>query len=158
MSLKVASMLPTLDGATEWLNGEAHHEELVNSPLLIQFWAVSCPVCKRNMPSVQAWKEMYGPLGVQFVSVHMPRMSGDTDVEKVRTAIRELGVTEPCAIDNEHKIGDRFQTSGYWPYYFLFDSAGAMRCHAPGPMGLRLAENALKRLLGLQQTQEGAEV
>lgn len=108
MSLKVGSPLPSFDGATLWLNGIACREDLVGAPVLVQFWAMSCPICKMNMPRVHEWKRQYASMGVQFISVHMPRMPADTDEEKVRTEAQELGVTEPCAIDNKHAIGDRW--------------------------------------------------
>ena len=60
------------------------------NPTLIQFWAISCPMCKHNMP----------------------RSEPDRDVEKVKVAVQELGLTGPCAIDNDHAIGSLYQTGG----------------------------------------------
>ena len=70
------------------------------------------------------------------------------DVEKVRAAMEEMGLTGPCAIDNDHTLGDRFQTGGVWPSYFLFDAQGRLRSRAAGALGLKMAENSLKRMLG----------
>ncbi len=81
----------------------------------------------------------------------MPRMEADTDVERVKTAIAEMGLTGPCAIDNDHTIGDRFQTGGVWPCYFLFDAEGKLRSRASGALGIKMAENSLKRLLELEE-------
>lgn len=58
-------------------------------------------------------------------------------------------MVEPCAIDNELMISSRYETGGVWPYYFLFDGEGRMRCRAAGTGGLRLVEDSLKRLLRL---------
>lgn len=117
-------------------------------PMLVQFWAVSCPICKINMPRLQQLTETYAAQGLRLVSVHMPRMKADMDVEKVKAAVEELGLTGPCAIDNEHILGDRFETGGVWPCYFLFDAEGKLRSRAAGALGIKMAENSLKRMLG----------
>ena len=80
----------------------------------------------------------------------MPRMEADMDIELVRSTAIEIGLAGPCAIDNDHVLGDSFQTGGVWPCYFLFDAEGKLRSRAAGAMGLVMAENSLKRLLELE--------
>ena len=109
----------------------------------MQFWAVSCPVCKINMSALLSFLETYSHEGLQLLSVHRPRMDADMDVEIVRTAASELALTGPCAIDNAHTIGDLFQTGGVWPCYFLFDAGGKLRSRAVGQLGLRSATDSL---------------
>lgn len=147
MAFRTGDAMPPLTGATEWINSSVGPQDLVGYPVLIQFWAISCPVCKMNIPALQHWQEVYGPQGLRLVSVHMPRCEADTDVEAIKRAVEEYDITGPCAVDNQHSIGESFQTGGMWPYYFLFDRQGKMRLRAAGPVGLRLAENALKRML-----------
>lgn len=148
MPLKIGSDIPLLKGATEWLTEADADSTFSGLPFLVQFWAISCPVCKINMPRLQQLVSTYAEQGLQLVSVHMPRMEADTDVEKVKAAVEELGLTGPCAIDNEHILGDRFETGGVWPCYFLFDADGKLRSRASGALGLKMAENSLKRMLG----------
>ena len=147
MPLPTGTCLPPLDGATEWLDAPVAADALQGCPTLVQFWAVSCPVCKINMPNVLSFLETYQAEGLQILSVHRPRMESDMDVELVRVAASELALTGPCAIDNAHTIGDLFQTGGIWPCYFLFDAGGKLRSHVAGNLGLKMAENSLKRLL-----------
>jgi len=147
MPLPIGTCLPPLDGATDWLDGPVATNALQGRPTLVQFWAVSCPVCKINMPSVLSFLETYQEDGLQLLSVHMPRMGADMDVDKVRAAASELALTGPCAIDNAHMVGDLFQTGGVWPCYFLFDAGGKLRSRAAGQLGLKMAENSLKRML-----------
>ena len=99
------------------------------------------------MPGLLNFLETYQDDGLQLLSVHMPRMDSDMDVQRVRTAADELTLTGPCAIDNAHTIGDLFQTGGVWPCYFLFDAEGRLRSRAAGILGLKMAENSLKRML-----------
>ena len=147
MPLPIGTCLPPLNGATEWLDVAIDTSALQGRPTLVQFWAVSCPICKINMPSLLDFLETYQEDGLQLLSVHMPRMDSDMDVQKVRTAADELALTGPCAIDNAHTIGDLFQTGGGWPCYFLFDASGKLRSRAVGQLGLKMAENSLKRML-----------
>ncbi len=103
-----------------------------------------------NMPALQQLVDKYQSKGLQLVSIHMPRMEADMNFELVRDTAIEIGLAGPCAIDNNHALGDSFQTGGVWPCYFLFDAEGNLRSRAAGTMGLTMAENSLKRLLELE--------
>jgi hypothetical protein len=155
MPLRIGAELPELTDATEWVGPSVTREELIGSPALIHFWSVSCYICKNNLPTLHTWKETYGPQGLKVVAVHMPRSEAELDVEKVKAAIVEHGITEPCAIDNEHEIGDRFQMAGLWPHYFLFDAEGKMRSRAAGDAGLKMIDTSLKRLFEATLAQAG---
>ena len=150
MSLEIGRPIPSLSGATEWIDRDVEELSSQRSAKIVQFWAISCPICKVNMPRLQEFLETYQAQGLQLISVHMPRMEADMNVEKVKAAIEELGIAGPCAIDNEHTLGDRFQTGGVWPCYFLFDAEGKLRSRASGALGLKMAENSLRRLSKLQ--------
>ncbi len=151
MLLQIGTHIPTLSSTAVWLDNPTNVDSLLGRPILFQFWAISCPVCKMNLPRLQQLTETYAAQGLQLISVHMPRMESDMDMEKVKAAVVELGLAGPCAIDNDHAIGDRFQTGGVWPTYFLFDAEGKLRSRAAGALGLKMAENSLKRLLELQE-------
>lgn len=150
MALPIGSQIPLLDGSTEWLNGTAASVDLLGFPTIIHFWAVSCPICKMNVPHLQELTQSFSERGLRLISVHMPRMEEDQDIPKVKAVVQDIGLTGPCAIDNEHIIGERFQTGGVWPCYFLFDAEGKLRSRASGALGIKMAENSLKRLLELE--------
>ena len=130
MALKIGTLLPSLTGAMEWINSAVSDGSLIGHPVLIQFWAVSCPACKVNMPRLQQIERDYASQGLQVISVHAPRGESDRDVDAVRTCMQQLGLTSPCAIDNEHVILNRFETNGYWPNYFFSMLLG--NCEAVG--------------------------
>jgi hypothetical protein len=48
----------------------------------------------------------------------------------------EMGLTEPCAVDNRQAIKQAFRTT-YVPAYFLFDRTGLLRSRTGGDVGLR---------------------
>jgi thiol-disulfide isomerase/thioredoxin len=147
MPLRRGDEMPSFGGATEWLNAETSVERLLGKPTFVMFWAVSCHICHENMPAVVEWMKQYGPRGLQFVGVHMPRQETDTDVAKVREALAESGITSPTAVDNNHVIGDRFETGGLWPYYLVFDRENKMVSRSAGHAGLGILQPAIERSL-----------
>jgi thiol-disulfide isomerase/thioredoxin len=143
--------MPALAGASEWLAGSVAEvaEELKGHPVLIHFWSVSCGMCKDNLPRVAEWREKYAPAGLRVIAIHMPRYPEDTNVEVVRTVAEENGITEPRAIDNDHKLRDAFQNDhGYVPAYYLFDDQHKLKAFAAGEYGTKVMEPALERMLG----------
>jgi thiol-disulfide isomerase/thioredoxin len=142
--------MPPLDGATEWFGAtQAHAEaESVGHPTLVHFWSASCGMCKENLPRVGQWRDEKKDQGLRVIAIHMPRYEADTDVEQVRDLISKYGISEPCAIDNEHKLRDAFQNEkGYVPAYYLFDAEGKLKSFAAGEHGLDMLKSALDRVL-----------
>jgi thiol-disulfide isomerase/thioredoxin len=146
--------MPRLEGATEWFAGTRAHAEAEASgrPTLVHFWSLSCGICKDNMARIAEWRDGLKERGLRVIAVHMPRYESDTDVEAVREAIAANSITEPCAIDNEHKLKDAFQNDqGYVPAYYLFDGEGKLRSFAAGERGLDLLKATLDRVMNAAQ-------
>lgn len=142
--------MPSLNGATEWFGcTQAHAEaEIKGRPTLVHFWASSCGICKDNLPRVGEWRDQKRDQGLRVIAIHMPRYEADTDVEVVRELIAKFNITEPCAIDNEHKLREAFQNDqGFVPAYFLFDSDGKLKSFAAGERGLDMLKSAIERVL-----------
>ena len=157
MPMRIGAEMPKLDGATEWFGGtQAHAEaEAAGRPTLVHFWSVSCGICKENMPRVAEWRDRRRAEGLRVIAVHMPRYEADTDVEAVREAISLHNITEPCAVDNEHKLRDAFQNEhGYVPAYYLFDAQGKLKSFAAGERGLDMLTSAVERLLAATAEQQ----
>jgi len=151
MPLLIGTALPSLEGASEWINGDCETASSMNAPLLVQFWSISCPACKNGMPRVMNLLSTYRNHDLGLLSIHMPRGPWDQDVDKIKAAIGEFGLTGPCAIDNDHTLGRAFQTARLWPSYFFFDAQARLRSRAAGELGLKMAENSLKRILGASE-------
>ena len=147
--------MPSLAGATEWFGATQAQAEAAaqGQPTLVHFWSTSCGVCKENMPRVAAWRDELRDKGLRVIAVHMPRYESDTDVEQVREIIAKFQITEPVAVDNEHKLRDAFQNDhGYVPAYYLFDREGKLRGFAAGERGLDMLKATLDRVMA--QTSE----
>lgn len=150
MALRIGTELPSLEGATEWVNsGEDGNQILSGSPVLVHFWSVSCGLCKDNLPKVAEIRDQRKNQGLKVIAVHMPRYPEDVNREAVLEAIEQYRITESCAIDNEHKLRDAFgNDKGYVPAYYVFDAEGKMRGFAAGANGLNLVLPALDRAVG----------
>lgn len=150
MPMRIGTEMPRLDGATEWLNATQEHaeSEAQSHPTLVHFWSVSCGTCKENLPRVAEWRDGKNENGLRVIAIHMPSYEADTDVEVVRDAVARHGITEPCAVDNEHRLKTAFQNEqGFVPAYYLFDAEGKLRSFAAGERGLDMLQSALERML-----------
>ena len=146
MSLRLRSPLPSLEGITEWINGKPDPDTLTGSPLMVYFWAMSCHVCHQNMPGLQSWREHCVPKGLQMVSIHCPRMKSDTDIERVKLAVKHYGIVEPCGVDNMHKVKKAFENE-FWPSYYLFTPEGELKIRTVGKNALDMMLPHMKKMM-----------
>jgi thiol-disulfide isomerase/thioredoxin len=147
--MRIGDAMPAFDGATAWFNGSQEDltENTAGKPTLVHFWAVSCGICKEKMPQLKDLTAKYAPLGLQTVSVHMPRYEADTDLDTVNETMTSNGITEPTAIDNLHKLKDSFQNEQGWvPVYYLFDADGKLKTRAAGEFGISVLTTALEKM------------
>ncbi|HEX8129302.1 MAG TPA: redoxin domain-containing protein [Pyrinomonadaceae bacterium] len=147
----IGSEMPSLEGATEWFNatGARAAAESKGHPTLVYFWSVSCAICKDDMPRVAEWRKKYE--GLRVIAVHTPRGEADTDTEKVRECVALHKMSEPCAVDNEHKLREAFQHGeGDVPAYYLYDAEGKLHSFAAGEGGLNTVGAALEGLFAAQ--------
>ena len=153
MAMRIGTEIPSLEGATEWLTGNAAEalDEAKGHPTLVHFWSLSCGICKDNMPKLQELKAKYHDRGLRTVAIHMPRYEADTDLEKVKETIAEHCIDDVCAIDNQHKLKDAFLNEQGWvPVYYLFDAEGKLKTRAAGEFGIGVLEQALAKMFPAQ--------
>lgn len=143
--MKLRESMPDISGATAYLNGEVTKEQLGKKPTLIHFWAVSCHLCKKAMPKVNELRDRFRN-ELNVVSVHMPRLASDLNMELVKQTAREHDITQPILVDNDRKITEAFENQ-YVPSYYLFDAEGKLRHFQAGGSSLAMLEDRLMRLL-----------
>ena len=147
MPLRLGTPMPSLAGATEWINGEPDWNELKGVPVLVHFWAVSCHICHDNLPTILELRDMYAARGLRVIAMHLPRDKEDTEIARVRELVARLKISDPCGVDNAVAVADAFDNR-YVPAYFLFDRSGLLRSRAAGDAGLGLLKGALARQFG----------
>ncbi len=147
MALRMRSPLPSLEGATAWVNGRPSDDELRGRPVVVSFWSQSCYLCHDSAELVARWRDTYQARGVAFIAVHQPRSEAELDVEAVtKDALEEMKLTQPVAIDNDHAIVDRFGNQ-FVPAFYVFNRLHELRHFQAGGKGFERIEAAIERVL-----------
>ena len=146
-ALPIEGQLPSLDGATEWLNTKPlTAEDLKGKVVLIDFWTYSCINCLRAIPYVRAWAEKYKDHGLVVIGVHAPEFAFERNVDNVKKALSTLKIEYPVAIDNDYKIWRAFDNE-YWPAHYFIDAQGRIRHHHFGEGEYDESEKVIQQLL-----------
>src|SRR5258707_6701856 len=94
------SPMPSLDGATEWLQAEPlGPAELRGHVVLVNFWTLTCINWLRQAPYVRAWSQAYRDHGLMVIGVHTPEFSFEHDIDQVRRAATKRSIDYPIAVD-----------------------------------------------------------
>ncbi|HEU4506688.1 MAG TPA: protein kinase [Pyrinomonadaceae bacterium] len=126
--MKVDLQLPSFEGATEWLNQKNATVQTKGRPTLVHFWSISSEPSKNNLSQVAQLRDERKREGLRVIAVHVPQSESEKDLSAVRAAVTRLNLTEPCALDNEHKLRNAFfYGNNATPMYFLFDPQGELR-------------------------------
>jgi thiol-disulfide isomerase/thioredoxin len=145
--LPMEGELPSLGGATAWLNSPPlSAADLRGNVVLIDFWTYTCINWLRTLPYVRAWAEKYREHGVVTIGVHTPEFSFEHDLQNVRRAAKDMKVSYPIAIDNDYAIWYAFDNH-YWPALYLVDAQGHIRYHHFGEGAYEQSEMMIQQLL-----------
>jgi thiol-disulfide isomerase/thioredoxin len=145
--LPIEGELPSLGGATAWLNSAPlSAADLRGKVVLIDFWTYTCINWLRTLPYVRAWAEKYQEHGVVVIGVHTPEFPFEHDIENVRRAAKDMRVAYPIAIDNDYAIWDAFDNH-YWPALYLVDAQGHIRYHHFGEGAYEQSEMMIQHVL-----------
>jgi Protein kinase domain len=147
--MKVDSPMPSFEGATEWLNkATPHARDTKGHPLLVHFWSINSEISQTNLSHIAELRDQRKREGLRVIAVHTPQFEKQSDPKAVSQALLRFNLTEPCALDNDRKLGDRFlNRRDSVPAYYLFDSEGKLRRRATGEGGLVTVEDELDRML-----------
>jgi thiol-disulfide isomerase/thioredoxin len=147
LQLPVEGHLPSLGGATGWLNSEPlTAASLRGRPVLVQFWTFTCINWLRTLPYVRSWYEKYRGDGLVVLGVHTPEFEVEQSVENVRRAAEEMGIHYPIAVDSDYAIWSAF-ANRYWPALYFADAEGRIRHHRFGEGEYEYSETVLQLLL-----------
>jgi thiol-disulfide isomerase/thioredoxin len=145
--LPVKGQLPSLAGATGWLNSPPLTAAgLRGKVVLVDFWTYSCINCLRTIPYVRAWAEKYKDQGLVVIGVHTPEFAFEKDVGNVKDAIADLEIDYPVAVDNDYAIWRAFNNR-YWPAHYFIDAQGRIRHHHFGEGSYDVSERVIQELL-----------
>jgi thiol-disulfide isomerase/thioredoxin len=147
LDLPVEGHLPSLEGATEWINSPPLTPSgLRGKVALFDFCTYTCINWLRTLPYIRAWAERYEDHGLVMVGVHTPEFSFEKDLENVREALVQMRVTYPVAVDSDHVIWEAFANQ-YWPALYFVDAEGRIRHHRFGEGDYDRSEIVTQQLL-----------
>jgi thiol-disulfide isomerase/thioredoxin len=151
MTVSERLQMPSLGGATEWLNSEPlAPAELRGHVVLVDFWTLTCINWLRTEPYVRAWSQAYQSDGLVVIGVHTPEFSFEHGIDLVRQATKERGIAYPVAVDNDYEIWRAFDNH-YWPALYFIDAEGIVRGHHFGEGHYEQVERVIQRLLGVER-------
>ena len=145
--LPIEGELPSLGGATGWLNSQPLTAAgLRGKVVLIDFWTYTCINWLRTLPYVRAWAEKYKDQGLVVIGVHSPEFAFEKNLDNVRRAAKDMRVDYPIAIDNDFAIW-RALKNQYWPALYFVDAQGRIRHHQFGEGEYEQSERIIQQLL-----------
>ena len=143
--------IPSLDGATEWLNSEPlGPADLRGHVVLVNFWTLTCINWLRQEPYVRAWSQAYRQDGLVVIGVHTPEFSFEHEIDRVRQATKEREIDYPVAVDKGYEVWSAFDNH-YWPALYFIDDEGIIRDQHFGEGRYAQSERIIQRLLGVER-------
>ena len=143
--------MPSLDGATGWLNSEPlGPAELRGHVALVNFWTLTCINWLRQEPYVRAWSRAYRDDGLIVIGVHTPEFSFEHEIDLVRQAVNEREIDYPVAADNDYEVWGAF-ANHYWPALYFIDREGIIRDQQFGEGRYEESERVIQQLLGIER-------
>lgn len=140
---------PELTGIDHWLNSSPlTMEALKGKVVLLDFWSYTCINCLKNLPHLEKWNKTYGEKGLVVIAIHIPEFEHEKEISYVQKALTQLGVTIPCALDNNYKIWLSYKNN-YTPTMYLIDKEGNISKVLVGNSPLEEIEKEIERLLSL---------
>lgn len=118
--------------------------DLLDGPVLLNFWATTCPICIAEMPDLAHLARDYGPRGLTVLAVAMPYDPPDQVVDFTRR--RQLPF--PVSLDLAGEISLGFGLGRVTPVNILLDRHGVERWRHVGRLPLADARRRIDHLLG----------
>jgi thiol-disulfide isomerase/thioredoxin len=143
--------MPSLGGATGWLNSEPlGPAELRGHVVLVNFWTLTCINWLRQEPYVRAWSQAYRDDGLIVIGVHTPEFSFEHEIDRVRRAIEHRAIDYPVALDSDYAIWSAFDNNA-WPALYFVDTGGGIRDQHFGEGRYEQSERVIQELLGIER-------
>lgn len=146
-ALPVEGRIPSLAGATGWLNSDPlSPDALRGKVVLFEFWTFTCINWLRTESHVRAWSQRYKDAGLVVVGVHTPEFSFEHDAGSVRRAVAAMHIDYPVALDPDYLVWQAFDNN-YWPAMYFADAEGRIRHHYYGEGEYEMSEMVIQQLL-----------
>ncbi|MGI8586087.1 MAG: redoxin domain-containing protein [Chloroflexia bacterium] len=134
-------------GITAWINSAPlTMQQLRGKVVLVHFWTFECINCIHVQPYVKDWYARYKGSGLVVLGIHTPELSFEKDINNVRNAVRDQGVTFPVAFDPKYATWNAYNNN-YWPDSYFVDKQGRIRYTHAGEGAYDEQEQVIRQLL-----------
>lgn len=127
----------TLDGRTVTL------EQLRGKPVLITFWATTCPSCIEEMPHLIELYRDFNPKGLEIIGVAMSYDPPD----QVRAMAEQRQIPYPIVLDSKERIAREFDNVRLTPTSVLISPDGRIVQYRLGLLDLPKLRETIKTML-----------
>ncbi len=127
----------TLDGRTLTL------QQLRGKPVLVTFWATTCPSCIEEMPHLAELYRDLNPKGLQMIGV---AMSYDPP-EQVRAMVKQRQLPYPVVLDAQARIARAFDNVQLTPTTVLISPEGGIVQYRLGLLDMSKLRETIQKML-----------
>lgn len=127
----------TLDGHTLTL------EQLRGKPVLVTFWATTCPSCVEEIPHLTELYRELNPKGLEIIGVAMAY----DPPEQVRAMARQRQIPYPIVLDSEERIAREFDNVQLTPTSVLVSPEGRIVQYRLGLLDMPELRNTIAGML-----------
>lgn len=117
--------------------------QLKGRPVLVTFWATSCPGCIKEMPHLIDLYKALNPRGLEIIGIAMPYDRPDHVLEMVR----QKQLPYPIALDLQGTAMHAFDEVKLTPTSFLIDPQGRIVMHKIGEMDMAKLQQQIENYL-----------
>jgi len=138
---------PELHNST-WLNTDSplRLSGLRGKVVGLEMWTFDCMNCRNVLPHLRDWHDRYKDEGFVLIANHYPEFKYEAELENLKKAVEEDGITFPVAQDNDGRTWTAYKTS-YWPTLYLIDKRGHLRYVHAGEGAYDEIESNIRSLL-----------
>ena len=134
----------TLDAPLNMLDAPASSlAALRGKPVLLTFWATSCPGCVEEIPLLSELHQAYAARGLHVIGV---AMSYDPEAQ-VRALRDRLHIPYPLALDKDGAVSAAMGTVRLTPTTFLIDPQGQVAYQKIGIFDLAKVKGLIEGML-----------
>ena len=110
------------------------NETLIDTVTVLDFFAVNCGFCSKQIPRLEKVRKEYEGKGVRFVAVSQTMRSKKFSDDDIKNKIKTLKFNGELAIDSDNTVGPKFKASGF-PTMVILDKKGKIGAVNIGNVG-----------------------